>query len=129
MNNDRRKGFYNDPSHPTCRTHSHTLKHTHARAQEALVEVVPNIKFLQWINSYDGTFKGCCFAEMATPDAAAHAVGLGAAKRKCCGRPVFVNFAPNDGKSIWPPKDKVDIMGVFDVAEGEAMADCTEAVE
>jgi len=77
--------------------------------EESLSAAIPEIKFLQWINSYDGSFKGCCFAEMITPEAAAYAVGLGASKHRCCGRPVFVNFAPNDGKSIWPPKDKVSI--------------------
>ena len=80
-------------------------------SEQALIEVVPKIKFLQWVNSFDGTFKGCCFAEMLTPEDASYAVGVGEAKRFCLGRPVYVNYAKADGKSLWPPRDKIDIEG------------------
>ena len=72
---------------------------------DMLFEVIPNIKFAQWLTNPEGGCRGFCFVEMRSPEDAAYVMGMAGTKIK--GRPLKVNYQKADNKSAWPPPNAV----------------------
>jgi predicted sulfurtransferase len=71
--------------------------------EEKLLEVLPGITHIVWkIDGKSGTFFGQAWVEMESPDAAEYAVSQ-SGKIVVCGRTLYIDYQPPDGKDLWPP--------------------------
>lgn len=73
--------------------------------EEILMEQIPGITHIVW--RYDhrrqqGQFTGQGWVEMESPEAAAEAVSMSGYLR-VCGRPLYIEYQPPNGKDVWPP--------------------------
>jgi hypothetical protein len=63
---------------------------------------LPGITHIVWKTDHrTGKFFGSAWAEMATPEDAARAVGMNG--KRVLGRPLYVSYEAPDGKDLWPP--------------------------
>jgi hypothetical protein len=69
---------------------------------DILMEQFPDITHVVWrTDRKSGQFMGQAWVEMATPEAAARAVGTSG--QKLLGRSLYAVYQPPDGKDSWPP--------------------------
>ena len=71
--------------------------------EEKLLEVLPSITHVVWkVDGKSGTFFGQGWVEMESPEAAEYAVSQ-SGKIMVCGRSLYIEYQPPDGKDLWPP--------------------------
>jgi RNA recognition motif-containing protein len=71
--------------------------------EEKLLEVLPGVTHIVWkVDGKSGTFFGQGWVEMENPEAAAYAVSQ-SGKIIVCGRSLYIEYQPPDGKDLWPP--------------------------
>jgi len=70
--------------------------------EATLMDAIPGITHIVWrTDRKTGQFFGSGWVEMATPQAAATAVGMSG--KRILGRPLYISYQPPDGKDAWPP--------------------------
>jgi predicted sulfurtransferase len=69
---------------------------------DILVDALPHVTHLVWKNDKHGTFLGQGWVEMKRATDAAQAVEQ-SGKIMICGRPLYIEYQPPDGKDLWPP--------------------------
>mmetsp|Transcript_8601 Transcript_8601/g.18620 ORF Transcript_8601/g.18620 Transcript_8601/m.18620 type:complete len:721 (-) Transcript_8601:28-2190(-) len=76
--------------------------------EEILMQHLPGISHIVWrLNGKSRQFFGQGWVEMRTPEDAAKAVAQ-SGSLVICGRPLYAEYQPPDGKDLWPPpKSKV----------------------
>ena len=75
----------------------------HTVTEEKLMEVIPNITHIVWkVDGKSGTFFGQGWAEVKSPEDAEYAVSQ-SGKIIVCGRALYIEYQPPDGKDLWPP--------------------------
>ena len=75
----------------------------HTVTEEKLMEVIPNITHIVWkVDGKSGTFFGQGWVEVKSPEDAEYAVSQ-SGKIIVCGRSLYIEYQPPDGKDLWPP--------------------------
>ena len=75
----------------------------HTVTEEKLMEVIPNITHIVWkVDGKSGTFFGQGWVEVKSLEDAEYAVSQ-SGKIIVCGRALYIEYQPPDGKDLWPP--------------------------